>query len=735
MRNLHVYRGTGHLTIMSSSIPSFAFLVLLILLNGPGDAICSDSGSYFYYADSYGCTYFPPRAPENNPRAVPAHYTAHSNDFQVFPTSQQQDHHQQQQHDFYYPPPNVYCVQPQPTFMPSFQPQHSFQQPNTMFLVPPFESEAPPQLTIPQRDFSSTNPQLPSYFDLYPFSFRLPPPLIPVPASREVVTMNESKKQIKRLKRNIRNAITFNFRSASSPDKSLNLGSFLFTLHEDSFSLALPVQTHLNWLLEFASDQYFRSEHREGCQDYYDYIKTNHLERDIRNDPEILIIIRDTIIAFIGRRCALPEVIGDLLRIYEDFMQVSDHILFYVNFKDALVLAETCLTGRAMTRFSITLEYLLKFVPVPLYVVLFESQFILPQTSIMRSLLHLSPIYRLFLVKEPIDMTAISSAIGYICQFADGSRTDSYSSWYMFTVNEMLKRVNSAYASRDPKYINDTLDRYEMIIKELIKSFSINDFYLFSRNRLDFAVDAFIVAESESLEFDTSRIEFVYLVVNAWNAYSKVDPFLALNQISSFLVFNYVPLDDFRSVFKPVLAANMPDSGHFLLVLEAVLAAIDGLEAAQFYSTWEPSRAFLILLNEIKNVPLTKLEERRSIITSPFLLCAAKIFICRQSGFQMSLFAGKIDSDQFSWKDALDYVNFYTYHYFPAEIFEKIKVSSQFWDDVSKAESYPINFDDIIRIFDSKEYKSTTVEIEASPNSAESVVIIETNDSIDHDAA
>ena len=101
----------------------------------------------------------------------------------------------------------------------------------------------------------------------------------------------------------------------------------------------------------------------------------------------------------------------------------------------------------------------------------------------------------------------------------------------------------------------------------------------------------------------------------------------------------------------------------------------------------------------------------------------------------MSLFTGKVDSDQFSWKDALDYVNFYTYRYFPAEIFEKIKVSSQFWDDVSKAESDPINFDDIIRIFDSKEYKSTTVEIESSPNSAESVVVIETNDSIDHDAA
>jgi len=592
------------------------------------------------------------------------------------------------------------------------------------FYYPGFPLTAPP----PNFSYSSTNQQRPLLFpssNNFP-NISLPPAskshdtgflrqdLQPQPSTRTVLNCFSYKELTSMLKTKIYAFITF--RAEGFKGLNPDLGTGLYSLHENSHSLSLTSAKHLKWLLEFYIKNPHNQSFYESYLDYFEYIKKYHLIPEMRYDPEVRSVIKHFIISFISCRCALPEVIRDLLEMYQGFIRpddLSDSVEFYTQFKTSLAENETIMTARAENRYITTLEHLLEYLPVPYDVVLLETKEAAERSRVARLLLHFAPLFHLFLSREAIDNGKITEAIGFIYQFANGTRLERLAAsdqfWIPSILNIILKRFNLNLNGQEQDRINEALDRYDQILPELIKFYTTEDFFLFLRNRLDFLVDAYIYAENLS---GIITIGFVPLVLVSWEAYKELDLYFSLGQISMFLSQYKVSLQEFRTHFKDILIERMVGAEHFLLVLEALLAAVDGIVGGTFVETWEPTREFLLLQEEILSISLDEKDKalKYSILKAPFLFLAAKIVFCRQSGYPISMLGIKLPLYEFSWKDAIDYVNHFQELCFPC-IFKKIEIRSEFWKVLAGSIEDNADFAQIIRLFDANEYKTKQIFI------------------------
>ena len=77
-------------------------------------------------------------------------------------------------------------------------------------------------------------------------------------------------------------------------------------------------------------------------------------------------------------------------------------------------------------------------------------------------------------------------------------------------------------------------------------------------------------------------------------------------------------------------------------------------------------------------------KKHSEIISSPYLLLAAKIFLSRQIAFPYStFFSGLFCVDGFSWSDALDFVNFYLDLIYPKTA-SRLRIKSKFFEELLK---------------------------------------------------
>lgn len=471
-----------------------------------------------------------------------------------------------------------------------------------------------------------------------------------------------------------------------------NHSTFLYELPSNQVAKSLSLETHLNWLIELASKiKNHKPNFDENLLDYFDYIKSNHLESRIAlKYDRFNRLIDAAIIRLMDNGFAIPEIVHDLLKYCknDDSSKMERSKVLYRAFLNNILKFEPTISQNeiVMNMFS-TLESLLEYLPIPLDVVLLAPHETNP--SIFRTILHMAPLYKTLLAVD----SSIETAISLICVKSDGT-TFLHDSEIPFTAFDYIFRRAFLFISQvDPDEFFTFTKRFELAAKKFISTFTLDHFYAAVTLRFNYLADAFI-------SFTDEQIDFHKMMVLAYE--NNSDQYFALKQAQAYLSVFSMDLDSFRLNHKEQLRISSVDE-HFILVLEALISATQNIQVKYtFFINWEPNRQFLLLQERIRVIKLDRKDKNLKfhILESPFLFLAAKIFLSRQLNLPVFFFTGKDDLDGFSWADAITYIN---YH-FDRLSTVKIKIKSHFFDDLAANFADMPSFKEIISTFDSKEY-------------------------------
>jgi hypothetical protein len=477
------------------------------------------------------------------------------------------------------------------------------------------------------------------------------------------------------IKQGIYESISHDCNSLLPTRSNINPRSFIFELQQNETSLLISAETHLNWLVEF-SYLFFRSACHENLVDYFDYIKEFHLKREIDHNPDLKYCIDNAIVKLVQSQCILPEIISQLVEMVGPSMSPERACFHYMTLKMSILSNELILSKVGFSRYLEVLESFLEFIPhLPFHIISlnkYEAGF-----GNLRIALHFASLYEILLGFKDRSSTEVFSAIHNMSHYSDGSLIINFS-FEMFQVLDcILKRVFLRMVHLNEEQMDTIFTRFEAVAYDFMRSFSPEHLLMFINRQMNSLLDYYIYFMSMDKELDMGFVE--YVSISYHNIPGDKNLKLSMHQIAIYLAYYEMTLKQFRDEYKQgILDCGVDED--FVLVLETIIAATEEIEMETAnYEFWEPSIEFLTLQSQIIT---SKKDENYSIINSPFLMLAAKIFLSRQIGFPISIFSTSTSfTDGFSWKDALDFVNFNVDQNFIGSS-HLFKVKSQFFKDL-----------------------------------------------------
>lgn len=504
------------------------------------------------------------------------------------------------------------------------------------------------------------------------------------------------------LKRAIYDSIkTTDLISLTKPKRTdINLRSFINDLPHNLVAKTISAETHINLFIEFVTTRYHKFYH-ESLLDYFDYIKTNHLEKEISTNPAIQDVIDSAVINLIKYRCLIQEVISDLVKLVGQTMSQERIDSYYNALVDSVITYENDLSKNGYSRYLSTLEAFLEFIPqIPFHIVLVNIN----ETRVgpLRLTLHGSYIYQILMGFRQHGHVEISAAINLLNQFSNGSSISVYAFKQLESLDKVFKQVYYHIINADSDKTELYLDRFNYVAKLFVTSFSLAHFKIFTTYHMNNLLNFYIYF---TIEDPNVVINFIELVSNAYNSLLD-DKYFALYQVAIYLSNYEMTLSEFREDYKGIFLDGGIDE-DFVLVLEAIIAATESVTCNSSYLlNWEPSEEYLILENKI----MTRVVDPKiqyAIIDSPYLMLAAKIFLSRQIGYPISLFATTTGyTDGFTWPEAVDLVNFFIEKYFHYSK-KSFKIKSQLYNDLKEEIQGNVDFNEIMKFRQTRHYDTT----------------------------
>ena len=477
----------------------------------------------------------------------------------------------------------------------------------------------------------------------------------------------------------------------------VNVHSFLLELSTNQTALSQSAETHLNWLVEFVTTAYNSSYH-ENILDYFDYVKSNHLIFELKSDENMKFVIEDAILQLIQNNCCMPEVITELITLVKTDIYQYDIFgeRLYNGLLDLVALPGIKLKSQEMERFLNVVEVSIQCAPIPASVVLLRPEEA-ANPSLGRLILHYAPLYRILMAFDdsegPMRERNLAEALNLMIHLSDGSiytMPNAYDNFSAF--DKMFERAFIRFSNSKPGDLEVFKGRFEMAAAHLI--LQLTDLVLEDTivSDLIYLMDFLILFNACRV---VSEIDFADLVKIVYQP-GSASHFHSMNQISIYLSIYQVTLATFRREIKDKLIEIGEISYEFILVLEALIAAVDDVDVNPAeYETWEPSREFLQLQQEIFEFDAS--DKKFHYLQTNFLFFAAKIFLSRQTPFQFSFFLPKYPSDGFSWSDAIDLVNFYF------KTLTLLPIKSKFCKDIQRASDLSafVDYSTIWKVYDS----------------------------------
>lgn len=473
-----------------------------------------------------------------------------------------------------------------------------------------------------------------------------------------------------------------------------DLKSFLYNLPSDKQAASLSSETHLNLLVELAlKDQ--KGIFNENLMDYFFYIKLEHLQSEPRT-ARFYQSIDSAIIQLIGECFTMPEIVRELLKIVvADSKDEGRSLNLFTVILNTVLKFEGRISSESslIANYLSTLESVMEFVPLPINLVLLGSNE--RSASVLRTILHLTPIYKAFLGVQENTQKSVDLAIYLMDQMKDGSKfvLDTLTTFYALDL--IVKRAFARMLQAEPAKLSSLLTRFDLMAKGLVATFSLENCYCFVERNLFHLLDIFIFFNSED---EAKHIDFSKMMILAY-ANCGPDKFYALKHFQIYLSSFLVSLENFR-LFDRSDLINAGIDEHFLLILETIIAATEDVsyENSDLFKTWEPNRNFLLLQEEIHKT-VSKKFEKFHILETPLLFIAAKVFLSRQLGIPISFFASREFMEGFSWADAVTFINF-----FYDRFCDSLQIKSQFCEDLITNFKETPTFTEMMTIFDSKDY-------------------------------
>ena len=493
---------------------------------------------------------------------------------------------------------------------------------------------------------------------------------------------------------------------------------FLSDLSEISLFIKQNARTHLQWFIEFIY-LHFKIQYQDNLINYFDYIKVNHIvpELDIDSGVDIIKVIHFCILKLIEFNCRIPDVIKSLCQLGHKSFTPMQSKEIYAKLRNSIELNEMTqsISAAGYYRYVSTIEILLEFVkfskedvmlPAPKFSI-FDIEPQVSTVSMLRAILHFAPLYHALLGFQETSEELIK-IIKLKNIYLDGSAFTGDRLTFAKCLNFILKRAYFRLMNlpTDEKIRNVFVDRFENAAKVLVSFFKLDDFYFFVSNYLDFLADTFIIYKDEKIE-----INFETLIKASYKNFNrKLDKFNSLCIISMYIATNPITLNEFR---ENHLSALYDFDYDFLLALETLIAAVEevGDDESGFFITWEPSREFLALQQQILMFQYDSEEmsdPKFHLLDSSYLLLAAKIFLTRQHGYQISYFQTKFVCENSSWKDVIDFVNFFMGRLYEEEIAKILNLTSEFCKDMDNFPNLPA-FEEMMTIYDLKNYQSKKI--------------------------
>lgn len=509
------------------------------------------------------------------------------------------------------------------------------------------------------------------------------------------------------VKQAIQHSIGHRYNDPNPCRTDIKLDSFLFELCDSATSLSIPTETHLKWFAEFAG-LYSHVVYSENLVNYFDYIKEYHLNKETEFSPSLIACIDNVIDGLIINRCCVPEIISSLVEMVGKDMNQrrADHR--YIALKTSILENEGYLSFHGFARYLKVLESFLQFIPhLPLHIIFINKR----ETRIghLRLIFHFSHLYKVLMGFEDSSPQQIHSAIQRAYHYSDGSYINNLGYEKFRVFDRLIKQFFLRMFHSKSKQSDVIFERFENVAEFFIKIFHPSHIKRFIADHFDNLLDFYLYFSSSKMEKSIDFVEFVFL------SYTS-DPFeelSSLNQILLCISYYGITLDQFREEHKELILGFGVDQ-DFVLVLEAIIAAVEDIESnVFFYETWEPSSELLELQAQIisrRNRP----GARFSSIESHYLMFAARIFLSRVTGFPLSIFpTSAFLNEDYSWEDALDFVNFYFEKGFFGDI-KSSKVRSQFFEDLKVEFGNSPTLDQMITLRAERDYpniKKTIVEL------------------------
>lgn len=471
---------------------------------------------------------------------------------------------------------------------------------------------------------------------------------------------------------------------------AINLKSFIFELSMNEFSKFQTAETHLNWFVEFVTTKYCRFFH-ENILDYFDYILKYHLNFEIETSKRAQFLVDAAISRLIFFLCLMPEVISDLLLLLKDSFLIEHNCeRHYKRLLHSISLHEAGLSHRGIERFLTVIEASISIVPIPSAVILLERF----TRKHLRRVLHYAPVYKILLAFDAGEDARedLSRALRLLDSSLYQDFTDHPLDFK--ALDTIFKRVYLHLFSSESEDLEEFVAVYETAAFQLVSNFQDFHIYDMIAHNYNYLLDVFVLYNCR--RSDNLKVVDFFLFVKIAHRTNRRDTFSALKQVAIYLSIAEMKLETFRSEHKANLVACSEIGSDFILVLEALIAAVDevGFDPA-YKETWEPSREFLELQEEIYNLKEIKdSSSRNENLLMNFLFLASKIFLSRQTGYQISLFFSENTIDGFSWSEAIDFVNFYFGKY--------RKVESKFCEELKKAAEFKsfVDYGTVWRILD-----------------------------------
>ena len=533
---------------------------------------------------------------------------------------------------------------------------------------------------------------------------------------------NPPRGSVSELKTNIYDCLTSSMMIVTNPlaaPSSVHVNSFLYELSDNRLSLAQSGETHLNWLIEFVTSDHYLHGYQENVLDYFKYIKEIHLDQEIDYDERIRLVIMKAIHRLIKHRCMMPEVISALIPLIKNSIYSNgyncksyyEHLLFSIDYHG------NSLSANGFERYLTVIEASIEHIPIPESVVLLQPDED-KDLNILRLILHYAPLYRFLMGFDASKQQEnLDKAIKLMNLYSDRQHYDPSDLLTNFhALNIMLQR-SSLHMINSKQEVQEFLyECYEMVAAQLGKIFNDSHLYDLISNEFNHLLDIFINFYASNPDFG---IDFTNYVTYSYECHKEYT-FVALHQIAIYLSVYEVKYSVFKAKCIPELTLKV--DSEFLLVLEALIAAVDDVDLnPAAYETWEPSGAFLILQDEIFNLKVVS-EENKHIV-SDFLFFAAKIFLSRRTGCNISFFASKNPAIMFSWSDAIDFVNFYLEKYFS----RLSTIESKFCQDLAqeKDRNGVCDFSLVWKVYETDKYVSKIAEAESELPKSESEITTE----------